>query len=184
MRDCSRPYDQDMSFGGREPPNASDADSFSPPTDELDIVESGKPAPQPGHHRIAPPAVRLGTLIDGGLAPAIMAIVERGVRRRPAAARTLNAEVEVNLEEPYPPVRILFGQRRVLVEDGPSVAPDLRISATLADLVHMMVTPLLGGIPSPAHARGRATLGMVAIGRIRFEGRLGLMRRLLTVIRI
>ena len=96
-----------------------------------------------------------GTLIDGGLAPAIMAIVERGVRRRPAAARALNAEVELNLEAPYPPVRILFGQRRVLVEDGASVEPDLRISATLADLVHMMVTPLLGGMPSPVHAHGR-----------------------------
>jgi len=174
-----------MSFGNREPTNTSDAESCSLPTDELDIVESGKPPPRkPAHHRVAPPQVRLGTLTDGGLAPAIMAIVERGVRRRPAAARALKAEVELNLEEPYPPVRILFGQRRVLVEDGASVAPDLRITATLADLVHMMVTPLLGGMPSPVHAHGRATLGMVAVGRIRFEGRLGLIRRLLTVIRI
>jgi hypothetical protein len=173
-----------MSFGDRDT-TAADVDSFSLSTDELDVVESQRPPRRkPGHHRIGPPHVILGTLIDGGLAPAIMAIVERGVRRRPAAARALNAEVELKLEAPYPPVRILFGHGRVLVEDGGSVAPDLRVTATLADLVHMMVTPLLGGMPSPVHARGRATLGMVAFGRIRFEGRLGLIRRLLTVIRV
>jgi len=150
IRDSSRAYDQDMSFGGREPPNASDADSFSPPTDEPDIVELGQPPPQPVHppHRSSAGETR------------------HADRRRSCAGDhgDRRAEVELNLEEPYPPVRILFGQRRVLVEDGPRVAPALRISATLADLVHMMVTPLLGGMPSPAHAHGRAKLGMFAIG--------------------
>jgi hypothetical protein len=128
--------------------------------------------------------VRLGTLIEGGLAPALMAIVERGVRRRPALVSRLRAEIELAFQEEYPPVRIVFGDRLVLVEDGPAVAPDIRIEGTLPDLISLMVAPLLGGVPSPINARGRAALGKVAVGRVRIEGRIGLMRRLLAVIRI
>ena len=53
--------------------------------------------------------MRLGTLAEGGLAPAIMAIVERGVIRRPEQARALGIEVELRMEESYLPVRIAFG---------------------------------------------------------------------------
>ena len=52
-----------------------------------------------------------------------MAIVERGVQRRPDQARALRLEVELQMEENYPPVRIAFGDDGVLVEDGPSAAP-------------------------------------------------------------
>src|SRR5207248_6215809 len=86
--------------------------------------------------------------------------------------------------EGYPPVRVRFDQRDVLVEDGPTVAPDLRVKGALPDLISLMVTPLLGGLPSPINARGRAALGMVVLRRVRFEGRLGLMRRLIRVIRL
>jgi hypothetical protein len=79
---------------------------------------------------------------------------------------------------------IVFGDRRVLVEDGPGVAPDLRIRGALPDLIGLMVAPLLGGVPMPINARGRAALGIVAQRRVRVEGQIGLMRRLLTVIRI
>jgi hypothetical protein len=48
------------------------------------------------------PEVRLGALAQGGLAPAIMAIVERGVTRRPDRARALGIEVELRMEESYP----------------------------------------------------------------------------------
>jgi hypothetical protein len=133
---------------------------------------------------VRPPHVRLGAFQEGGIAPAIMAIVERGVRRRPALAHGLRAEVELNLEEGYPPVRIVFGDRLVLVEDASAVAPDLRIEGSLPDLISLMVTPLWGGLPNPINSRGRAALGMVALGRVRIEGRLGLMRRLLAVVRV
>jgi hypothetical protein len=128
--------------------------------------------------------VRLGALKEGGLAPAIMAIVERGVQRRPARARALTAEIELAMEERYPSVRIVFGERVVLVEDGPAVAPDLTIHGSLPDLVSLMVAPLVGGVPSPINARGRAALGMVALRRVRVEGKLALMRRFLSVIRL
>lgn len=126
--------------------------------------------------------MRLGELADGGLAPAILAIVERGVSRRPALADGVRAEVQLDFDEGYPPVRVVFGDHLVLVEDGPGVAPDMRVGGKLPDLVSMMVTPHVGGLPNPIAARGRAALGMVASGRVRVEGRLGLLRRLIRVI--
>ena len=132
---------------------------------------------------IQPPSVRLGTLAQGGLAPAILAIVERGVWLRPALAATLNAEVELAMDGQQP-VRIVFGDRLVLVEDGPAKSPDLRLAGTLPDLVSLMVAPLLGGVPNPINRRGRAALGMVALRRVRLEGRIGLMRRFLAVISV
>ncbi len=130
------------------------------------------------------PQVKLGRLHEGGLAPAIMAIVERGVDRRPALAAALRAEVELLLGEGYPPVRIVFGERDVLVEDGPAAAPDLRIAGQLPDVISLLVTPLLKGVPNPIDRRGRAALGMVAFGRLRVEGRRRLMRPLIDVIRL
>ncbi len=113
-----------------------------------------------------------------------MAIVERGVRHRPALAHTLSAEIELAIDEPYPPVRIVFRDRHVLVEDGPGRTPDLRISGSLPDLVSLMVVPLVRGVPSPIRGRGRAMLGRVAQGRVKVEGRLALMRKFLSIIRV
>jgi hypothetical protein len=136
------------------------------------------------HHAASPPQVRLGALLEGGLAPAILAIVERGAYHRPALARSLRAEIELQMDEyKFPPVRIVFGEHAILVEDGGAVSPDLRVSGALADMVHLMVIPLVAGIPNPINTRGRAGLRMVAGGRVRIEGRLGLMRRFLTLIR-
>lgn len=123
-------------------------------------------------------------MVAGGVAPAIMAIIDRGVQRRPSLARSLRAEIELNVAEATPPVRILFGEDRVLVEDGPVAAPDLRVTGALPDLVGLLVAPLLGGLPNPINRRGRAALGMVALRRVRIEGRLALMRQLLGVMRI
>jgi hypothetical protein len=138
----------------------------------------------PGFSQPGAPEVRLGTLIEGGLAPAIMAIVERGVTRRPAQARALGIEVELRIEEGYPPVRIVFGPDFVLVEDGPGSAPALQISGALSDLVALLVAPLFVGVPNPIDARGRAALGMFASRRVRIQGGVGLMRRFLGVVRL
>jgi hypothetical protein len=133
---------------------------------------------------VAPPQIELGSVVQGGLAPAILAVVERGIAHRPALAASIDAEVELSTAGDYPPVRIVFGRRRVLVEDGPAAAPDLRITGSLPDLVSLMVTPLVRGVPSPVQARGRAALGLVALRRVRVEGRIGLMRRFLGLIRV
>jgi hypothetical protein len=133
---------------------------------------------------IAEPQVRLGTIAPGGLAPAVAAIVAHGVRCHPVQAAAITAIVELKVHGPYPPVRVRFSPSRVLVEDGPAQAPDLRIEGELTDLISMMVAPTLGGVPNPISARGRAALGMVARGRVRVRGRVGLMRQLLAVVRI
>jgi hypothetical protein len=130
------------------------------------------------------PSVELGQIADGGVAPAIMAIIDRGAHHRPELASALRAEIELNIKERYPPVRILFADDGVLVEDGLAKSPDLRISGTLPDLVSLMVAPLVRGLPNPIAARGRAALGLVALRRVRVEGPLGLMRQFLGVIQI
>jgi hypothetical protein len=130
------------------------------------------------------PKVELGELSQGGVAPAIMAIVERGAGRRPELARGLTAEVELNIEERYPPVRIVFAGESIRVADGPADEPDLRVTGALPDLVSLMVAPLVGGLPNPMASKGRAALGMVALRRVKVEGRLTLLRRFLGVIRI
>jgi hypothetical protein len=128
--------------------------------------------------------VKLGQHRHGGLAPAIMAIVERGVRQRPELAAGLRAEVELAFAEDYPPVRVSFADGGVLVEDGPSDAADLRVEGALSDLISLLVAPALGGVPNPMNARGRTAISLVAQGRVRVRGRLRLMRRILAVIRI
>ena len=130
------------------------------------------------------PEVRLGDLQTGGLAPAVMAIIDRGVRRRPELARSLHVEVELAFLEQHPPVRILFGDEHVLVEDGPASAPDLRIDGQLGDHIALMVAPVVGGLPSVFDSRGRAALGMVVSRRVRISGNLGLLRRFLGVIHV
>jgi hypothetical protein len=130
------------------------------------------------------PIVKLGRLEDGGVAPAIMAIVDRGVKERPALSIGLEAEIELDMGSRFPPVRIVFKNGTVLVEDGAVASPDLRVSGQLPDLVSLMVAPLLGGVPNPINARGRAALGMVAFGRVRVEGKLALLRRFLGVIQL
>lgn len=130
------------------------------------------------------PEVRLGALQEDGLAPAVMAIVDRGIRRRPDLARALRAEVELAFQEGHPPVRIVFEAGVVVVEDGPAHNPDVRIDGRLGDHIALMVAPVVGGVPSVFDARGRAALGLVVSGRVRIQGSLGLLRRFLGVIHV
>lgn len=134
--------------------------------------------------RYGRPEVRLGELQQGGLAPAVMAIVDRGIRRRPDLARALRAEVELSFDDGHPPVRIAFADDVVVVEDGPAQDPDVRIDGRLGDHIALMVAPVVGGLPSLFDARGRAALGMVVSRRVRIHGNLGLLRRFLGVIHL
>ena len=113
-----------------------------------------------------------------------MAIVDRGVKQRPALSNDLRAEIELDMGKRYPPVRIVFSGEAVLVEDAPGEKPDLRVSGQLPDLVSLMVAPLVGGLPNPIDRRGRTALGMVALRRVRVQGKLALLRRFLGVIAV
>jgi hypothetical protein len=153
---------------------------------ELDAVDADRRLdPNLERPAVEAPTVRIGTLVDGGLAPAVAAIVERGVRRRPELAQGLGIECELKVEGPYPPIRIHFSSEEVLVEDGPALDPVLRMEGQLADLVHLLSAPIgFGGVPSIRDPRGRAAIGRVATGRVRLEGPLRLRHRVLSLLRI
>jgi hypothetical protein len=93
------------------------------------------------------PDVKLGEVGEGSAAAAIMAIVDRGARQRPELTREMMAEVELNIEERYPAVRIVLTGSHVLVEDGSASAPDLPVGGSLPDLVSLMASPLVGVCP-------------------------------------
>jgi hypothetical protein len=155
-------------------------------TAELDALDAGlKAGPEALRSGHLPPRVELGELIDGGLAPALAAIVERAVRRRPHRANRLELEIEVKVVGPYPPTRVSFTPGRVIVEDGPARSPSLRIEGALPDLVSLLSVPIgIAGLPNPITPRGRAALSKVATGRVRFEGSLALRREILALLRI
>jgi hypothetical protein len=155
-------------------------------TTELDVLDTGRVLRGDGHRSgHTPPRVELGQLVDGGLAPAVAAIVERGVRRRPHRANRLALEVVVKVTGPYPATRVVFAPGHVLVEDGPGQAPTLRIEGALPDLVSLLSTPIaMGGLPNPITPRGRAALSKVATGKVRFEGPLTVRREILALLRI
>jgi hypothetical protein len=128
------------------------------------------------------PTVRLGALRDDGIAASIYALVERGVKRRPAFARMTLGEVELRFAEGYAPTRIAFRGDEVLVEDGDAVRPDLIVSGSLPDVVHLTSAPMVGGVPNPLGTRGRAALGRLARRRVRLRGSSTLGRRLLRIL--
>jgi hypothetical protein len=168
--------------GGAEAPTGEPDDL----ADELDGIDAGL-APRPEARRSGqlPPRVELGQLLDSGLAPALAAIVERAVRRRPDRANRLELEIEVKVTGPYPPTRVSFTPGRVVVEDGPAQAPSLKIEGALPDLVSLLSVPIgFAGLPNPITPRGRAVLTKVATGRVRFEGSLALRREILALLRI
>ncbi len=155
-------------------------------TSELDAIDAGRGSRGDAHvSGQLPPRVELGHHSDGGLAPALVAIVERGVRRRPDRANRLDLQLEVKVIGPYPATRVIFTPGHVLVEDGPAEHPALRIEGALPDLVSLLSTPVaMGGLPNPITPRGRAALSKVATGRVRFEGPLALRREILGLLRI
>lgn len=139
----------------------------------------------PPEPRVAPPPVRLGPLRDRSLAPAFFVIVERGVRLRPALAAGLLLEAELKVEGPYPSVRVSFARDGVTVGDDAAQDPDLRIEGGMADLVSLLVAPVgPGGVPNPLRAEGRRAIGKLALGQVRIEGRIALVRRVLALIHI
>jgi hypothetical protein len=127
--------------------------------------------------------VRLGRMVETGVAPSIFGLIERGIARDPELAAEIRGRIVFRFAEGFSPLRIRFGARVVVVEDGDLRKPDLVIAGRLPDIVHFAAVPTLGGrlrgVPNPADARGRAALGRLASGRVRIEGSAALARRVL-----
>jgi hypothetical protein len=132
--------------------------------------------------------VRLGRMVEDGVAPSIFGLIERGVARDPGLAERMRGRVVFRFAEDYSPVRIHFKPRSVVVEDGDSRKPDLMIAGRLPDIVHFTTVPTLRGrlhgVPDPRRARGRGALRRLASGRVRVEGDRVLGRRLLRLLAV
>jgi hypothetical protein len=111
--------------------------------------------------------VNLGSVADGSVAPAIRAIVERGVQRRPELAAE-PGRIRLRFQEGWPAVLIVLGDR-VVVCDNETAPADVEISATLPDLVTLLTTPLAKGIPNPIRREGRTAIGLLR-GRVEIDG--------------
>jgi hypothetical protein len=132
--------------------------------------------------------VRLGRMVEDGVAPSILGLIERGVVREPDLAAEMRGRVVFRFDEEFSPLRIAFRPRSVVVEDGDLRKPDLVIAGRLPDIVHMATVPTLGGrlggLPDPRQPRGRRALGRLASGRVKVEGDNALARRLLRLLAV
>jgi hypothetical protein len=134
------------------------------------------------------PTIRLGRMVEDGVAPSIFGLIERGIAREPDLAAQMRGRVVFRFTEDFSPLRIQFKPRSVVVEDGDSRKPDLVISGRLPDIVHFATVPILGGrfhgVPDPRRPRGRAALGRLANKRVRVEGDRTLARRLIRLLSV
>jgi len=132
-----------------------------------------------------PPKITLGRVAENGISPSLFGLVEHGAQRRPELARELRGVVEIRFHERFAPVRLAFGERGVLVEDGDgSGRPDLVIKGSLPDIVQLSSAPLVGGVPKLTDTRGRAALKRVVGRRVTMEGDRKLGRRLLRLLEL
>jgi hypothetical protein len=134
------------------------------------------------------PSIRLGRMVEDGVAPSIFGLIERGIAREPELAAQMRGRIVFRFTEDFSPLRIHFKPRSVVVEDGDSRKPDLIISGRLPDIVHFATVPTLQGrlhgVPDPRRPRGRKALGRLASGRVRIEGDRVLGRRLLRLLAV
>jgi hypothetical protein len=128
------------------------------------------------------PEVRLGRTVPNGIAPSIFGLIERGVRRDPKVARRMRGKVVIRFEEDFAPIRLSFGPKGVLVEDGDSRTADLEVVGSLPDIVHFATAPTVRGVPNPARAKGRKAIGRLARRHVRVAGDSRLARGLLQLL--
>jgi hypothetical protein len=127
-------------------------------------------------------------MVEGGVAPAIFGLIERGVAREPELVSQMRGKVVFRFSEDFSPLRVTFKPRTVVVEDGDARKPNLVIAGRLPDIVHLSAVPRLGGrlrgIPDPRKPRGREALSRIASGRVRMDGDTGLGLRLLQLLAV
>lgn len=134
------------------------------------------------------PRVRLGRMVEDGVAPSIFGLIERGIAREPGLPAQMRGRAVFRFDEDFSPLRITFRPKVVVVEDGDLRKPDLVIAGRLPDIVHFATVPMLGGrllgVPDPRAPRGRAALGKLASGHVQVEGDRTLARRLLRLLAV
>jgi len=134
------------------------------------------------------PSVRLGRMVEDGIAPSILGLIERGIAREPELAAEMRGRMVFRWRDDFSPLRVTFRPRSVVIEDGDLRKPDLVIAGRLPDIVHFATVPMLGGrlhgVPDPRAPKGRAALGRLASGRVHIEGDTALARRVLRLLAV
>jgi hypothetical protein len=134
------------------------------------------------------PGVKLGYVDPNGISPSMYVLIERGAGKRQKIVRSMRGTVEIRFKEKFTAVRVDFSDDGILVEDAHEgeerERPDLVISGSLPDVVQLAAAPLVGGVPKPTNARGRAAIARVAGRRVKIEGSPMLARRLLKLLEI
>jgi hypothetical protein len=118
------------------------------------------------------------------IAATVYGLVQRGAMLRPELARELRGSVLVRFAEGYEPVRIDLRGDTIAVEDasGDERAHDLIIEGALPAVTTLISAPLMGGLPKPTTAEGRAALARLAEGDVELDGPLRLTRSLLRLL--
>jgi hypothetical protein len=116
------------------------------------------------------------------VAPALYALLARGIERHPEVAGPMRGRVVFRFREEISPVRITFRARVVVIEDGDSRRPNVAIEGTMPDIVHFATAPLFRGLPNPVVSRGRRAISRFASRRVRIRGDALLARRLLQLL--
>jgi hypothetical protein len=132
----------------------------------------------------APPRLKLGRTRRNGLAPALLVLLERGSMRNPDLLEGVRGRVVFRYEEGFTPTRIRFGPRTAVVEDGDVREPDLAISGSLPDIIHVAAAPQIRGLPGPHSLRGLIAIARVARGRVAIVGDRRLARQVLRLLAI
>jgi hypothetical protein len=128
--------------------------------------------------------VRLGSRRANGVAPSLYIWVERGVERRPRIAASLRGDVVFRFSEDLSPLRLRFGRGLIEVSDGDLRSPDLAVSGSLPDIVHLATAPNLRGVPNPIRMDGLGALLRLYRGHVTIEGDRGLALRLIRLLAI
>lgn len=127
-------------------------------------------------------------MVEDGVAPSILGLIERGIGREPELAARMRGRVVFRFREDFSPLRVTFKPRTVVVEDGDLRKPDLVIAGRLPDIVHFATVPMLRGrllgVPDPRAASGRAALARLASGRVQIDGDRALARRVLRLLAV
>lgn len=127
-------------------------------------------------------------MVENGVAPSILGLIERGLLREPELAAQMRGRVVFRFRDDFSPLRVTFRPKTVIVEDGDLRKPDLVIAGRLPDIVHFATVPMLGGrlmgVPDPRASKGRAALGRLASGRVHIEGDTALARRVMRLLAV
>ena len=97
-------------------------------------------------------------------------------------AASLRGDVVFRFEGDLSPLRLQFGKGLIEVSDGDVESPDLAVSGSLPDIVHLATAPNVLGVPNPVRLDGLGAILRLSRGRVAIEGDRALALRLIRLL--